>query len=138
MDQPKVNKSLSSEAVQAIAKALTMAEVGRGRTLLTRSEKAAPAQYGCVRSQLVKGPSCSCITRFARRHGCYVIVMGCRGFTELRSFCLGCLTASAHACNSPLSLHNVVTYDVVITVDNHDLDLKPGMIAIGAIPFPAD
>jgi|GEM_PF-3750103 len=55
MDQPKVNKSLSSEAVQAIAKALTMAEVGRGRTLLTRSEKAAPAQYGCVRSQLVKG-----------------------------------------------------------------------------------
>ena len=41
-------------------------------------------------------------------------------------------------CNSPLSLHNVVTYDVVITVDNHDLDLKPGMIAIGAIPFPAD
>jgi len=39
MDQPKVNKSLSSEAVQAIAKALTMAEVGRGRTLLTRSEK---------------------------------------------------------------------------------------------------
>lgn len=31
--------------------------------------------------------------------------------------------------NAPLSIQNVVTYDVVINVDNHDLDLKPGMTA---------
>jgi len=29
----------------------------------------------------------------------------------------------------PLEHPNVVTYDVVINVDNHDLDLKPGMTA---------
>ena len=31
--------------------------------------------------------------------------------------------------NAPISIHNVVTYDVVITVDNRDLKLKPGMTA---------
>lgn len=31
--------------------------------------------------------------------------------------------------NAPLSIQNVVTYDVVINVDNRDLDLKPGMTA---------
>ena len=29
----------------------------------------------------------------------------------------------------PLEHPNVVTYDVVINVDNHDFDLKPGMTA---------
>ncbi|MGQ0694862.1 MAG: efflux RND transporter periplasmic adaptor subunit, partial [Nitrospiraceae bacterium] len=31
--------------------------------------------------------------------------------------------------NAPVSIQNVVTYDVVITVDNRDLKLKPGMTA---------
>ncbi|NOS76581.1 MAG: efflux RND transporter periplasmic adaptor subunit [Nitrospira sp.] len=31
--------------------------------------------------------------------------------------------------NAPISVQNVVTYDVVITVDNKDLKLKPGMTA---------
>ena len=31
--------------------------------------------------------------------------------------------------NAPISVQNVVTYDVVITVDNQDLKLKPGMTA---------
>jgi len=31
--------------------------------------------------------------------------------------------------NAPISIQNVVTYDVVITVDNTDLKLKPGMTA---------
>jgi HlyD family secretion protein len=31
--------------------------------------------------------------------------------------------------NSPLTVQNVVTYDVVIYVDNNDLKLKPGMTA---------
>ena len=31
--------------------------------------------------------------------------------------------------NAPISVQNVVTYDVVITVDNTDLKLKPGMTA---------
>lgn len=31
--------------------------------------------------------------------------------------------------NAPISIQNVVTYDVVITVDNRDLKLKPGMTA---------
>ncbi|MGA6828767.1 efflux RND transporter periplasmic adaptor subunit [Nitrospira sp. NS4] len=31
--------------------------------------------------------------------------------------------------NSPISIQNVVTYDVVITVDNRELKLKPGMTA---------
>ena len=31
--------------------------------------------------------------------------------------------------NAPLSIQNVVTYDVVINVDNRSLDLKPGMTA---------
>jgi HlyD family secretion protein len=31
--------------------------------------------------------------------------------------------------NAPISIQNVVTYDVVITVDNRDLRLKPGMTA---------
>jgi HlyD family secretion protein len=31
--------------------------------------------------------------------------------------------------NAPISIQNVVTYDVVIAVDNHDLKLKPGMTA---------
>ena len=31
--------------------------------------------------------------------------------------------------NAPLSIQNVVTYDVVINVDNRELDLKPGMTA---------
>ena len=31
--------------------------------------------------------------------------------------------------NAPISVQNVVTYDVVITVDNRDLKLKPGMTA---------
>ncbi len=31
--------------------------------------------------------------------------------------------------NAPVSLQNVVTYDVVVGVDNHDLRLKPGMTA---------
>jgi HlyD family secretion protein len=31
--------------------------------------------------------------------------------------------------NAPISIQNVVTYDVVITVDNQDLKLKPGMTA---------
>jgi HlyD family secretion protein len=35
--------------------------------------------------------------------------------------------------NSPLNIQNVVTYDVVIAVDNPDLALKPGMTATVAI-----
>jgi HlyD family secretion protein len=35
--------------------------------------------------------------------------------------------------NAPLSVQNVVTYDVVIAVDNPDLALKPGMTATVAI-----
>jgi HlyD family secretion protein len=35
--------------------------------------------------------------------------------------------------NAPLSIQNVVTYDVVIAVDNSDLALKPGMTATVAI-----
>jgi HlyD family secretion protein len=31
--------------------------------------------------------------------------------------------------NAPMSVQNVVTYNVVIGVDNHDLRLKPGMTA---------
>jgi HlyD family secretion protein len=31
--------------------------------------------------------------------------------------------------NAPISVQNVVTYDVVITVDNRELKLKPGMTA---------
>ncbi len=31
--------------------------------------------------------------------------------------------------NAPITVQNVVTYDVVIAVDNSDLDLKPGMTA---------
>jgi HlyD family secretion protein len=31
--------------------------------------------------------------------------------------------------NAPISIQNVVTYDVVITVDNSSLKLKPGMTA---------
>ena len=31
--------------------------------------------------------------------------------------------------NAPISIQNVVTYDVVITVDNTELKLKPGMTA---------
>ena len=31
--------------------------------------------------------------------------------------------------NAPISIQNVVTYDVVITMDNRDLKLKPGMTA---------
>ena len=31
--------------------------------------------------------------------------------------------------NAPISIQNVVTYDVVVTVDNKDLKLKPGMTA---------
>lgn len=31
--------------------------------------------------------------------------------------------------NAPINIQNVVTYDVVITVDNQDLKLKPGMTA---------
>jgi HlyD family secretion protein len=31
--------------------------------------------------------------------------------------------------NAPISIQNVVTYDVVVTVDNRDLKLKPGMTA---------
>lgn len=31
--------------------------------------------------------------------------------------------------NAPITIQNVVTYDVVITVDNRDLKLKPGMTA---------
>jgi HlyD family secretion protein len=31
--------------------------------------------------------------------------------------------------NAPISIQNVVTYDVVITVDNRELKLKPGMTA---------
>ena len=31
--------------------------------------------------------------------------------------------------NAPVSIQNVVTYDVVVTVDNRDLKLKPGMTA---------
>jgi HlyD family secretion protein len=31
--------------------------------------------------------------------------------------------------NAPISIQNVVTYDVVVGVDNHDLKLKPGMTA---------
>jgi len=65
-----------------------MAEAGGG-TLLTRVEKTAPAQWGRVQSQLVKGRPAAAITRFARRHGCDLIVMGCRGLTEFRSFLLG-------------------------------------------------
>ncbi len=48
-EQLKVNKSLSSEAIQEIAKALAMAAVG-GRTLLTRSEKAALLRSGVCRA----------------------------------------------------------------------------------------
>jgi HlyD family secretion protein len=35
--------------------------------------------------------------------------------------------------NAPISIQNVVTYDVVITVDNRELKLKPGMTANVAI-----
>ncbi len=35
--------------------------------------------------------------------------------------------------NAPVSIQNVVTYDVVIAVDNRDLKLKPGMTANAAI-----
>ncbi len=35
--------------------------------------------------------------------------------------------------NAPVSIQNVVTYDVIIDVDNHDLLLKPGMTANVAI-----
>lgn len=87
-DQLKVNKRMSPEANQAIAKALAMAEAG-GHTLLTSFEKAAPAQWGCVQSQVVKGRPAAAITRFARRQGCDLIVIGCRGLTEFRSFLLG-------------------------------------------------
>lgn len=87
-DQLKVNKRLSQEANQAIAKALVMAEAG-GHTLLTRFEKGSPAQWGGVQSQVVKGRPVAAITRFARRHGCDLIVIGCRGLTEFRSFLLG-------------------------------------------------
>jgi HlyD family secretion protein len=31
--------------------------------------------------------------------------------------------------NAPINIQNVVTYDVVITVDNRELKLKPGMTA---------
>ena len=31
--------------------------------------------------------------------------------------------------NAPVSIQNVVTYDVLVTVDNRDLKLKPGMTA---------
>ena len=31
--------------------------------------------------------------------------------------------------NAPISIQNVVTYDVVVGVDNRDLKLKPGMTA---------
>jgi len=31
--------------------------------------------------------------------------------------------------NAPITVLNVVTYDVIIEVDNHDLSLKPGMTA---------
>ena len=31
--------------------------------------------------------------------------------------------------NAPISIQNVVTYDVVVTVENRDLDFKPGMTA---------
>ena len=31
--------------------------------------------------------------------------------------------------NAPISIQNVVTYDVIINVDNHDLKLRPGMTA---------
>ena len=86
-DQLKVNKRLSPKGNQAIAKALAMAEIG-GRTVLTRSEKAAPAQWR-VQSHLVNGRPAAAITRFARRHGCDLIVIGCRGLTEFRSFLLG-------------------------------------------------
>ena len=85
-DQLKVIKSMSPGANQAIAKALAMAEAG-GHTLLTRFEKATPAQW--VQSQVVKGRPAAAITRFARRHGCDLIVIGCRGLTEFRSFLLG-------------------------------------------------
>jgi HlyD family secretion protein len=31
--------------------------------------------------------------------------------------------------NAPVTVQNVVTYDVVVAVDNPDLELKPGMTA---------
>src|SRR5262249_19205670 len=31
--------------------------------------------------------------------------------------------------NAPITLHNVVTYDIVVAVDNPELELKPGMTA---------
>lgn len=61
-DQLKINKRMSPDANQAIAKALAMAE-GGGHTLLTRFEKAAPAQWGGVQSQVVKGSPAAAITR---------------------------------------------------------------------------
>jgi len=42
-----------------------------------------------VQSQLVKGRPALAITRFARRHACDLIVIGCRGLTEFHSFLLG-------------------------------------------------
>ena len=35
--------------------------------------------------------------------------------------------------NAPVSIQNVVTYDVIVEVDNSDLELKPGMTATVAI-----
>jgi HlyD family secretion protein len=35
--------------------------------------------------------------------------------------------------NAPVVVQNVVTYEVVISVDNHDLALKPGMTATVSI-----
>jgi hypothetical protein len=53
-DQLKVKKGISSGENQAIARTLAQAQVA-GHALLARSEKAAPAQWGNVQCQVVKG-----------------------------------------------------------------------------------
>lgn len=73
-DRLKVDKSMNVGANQALARALALAE-SDGHTLLAR--------------QVVKGRPAAAIARFARRHDCDLIVIGCRGLTEFRTFLLG-------------------------------------------------
>lgn len=73
-DRLKVDKSMNVGANQALARALALAE-SDGHTLLAR--------------QVVKGRPAAAIAGFARRHDCDLIVIGCRGLTEFRTFLLG-------------------------------------------------
>ena len=87
-DQLEVNKGMRVGAKKSIARALALAEAG-GQALLTRSEKAMPPQRASVERQVVKGRPATAIARVARRQGCDLIVIGCRGLAEFRSFLLG-------------------------------------------------